>query len=111
MNPSMSTARAVLLVALGCAPTASGFGLMPSLHNSNNYKGAARGISTGTSFVQSSFVQSSSVGRVLRTRHKVPSHGLVLMAAEGGDGKKEAKAPREVSAMILIASSWVVARF
>lgn len=87
MSPSIPKACAVLLVALGCVPTASGFGLIPLLHNNGN--GAARG--TGTSFVQ------ASVGRVLvLPRHTARSHGAVLMAADGGDGKKDAKAAREV---------------
>lgn len=92
MSPSMSQACAVLLLAaLGCVPSASGFGLMPLAH-SNNKGGVARETST------SCFVRASA-GREPppSTRHTARSHGVVLMAADDGDGKKDAKAAREVS--------------
>lgn len=89
MAPSMSKACSVFLLALGCASTASSFVLTPLLHNSK---------ATGTAVRGNSVVQTGGVGRtLLLPRHQVPpTHGVVLMEAEGGDGKKETKAAREV---------------
>ena len=83
MSPSLSHACVVLLAALGCVPSASGFGLMPLAHNN-------KGVAAAGSFVQ------ASAGRVL-PRHTARPQGVVLMAADDGDGKKDAKAAREVS--------------